>query len=145
MFKKKQRLKRMRKLLMVDVLKLQSKAIISLFKNLFSVPTSQSNICYDDLKSLDINDDKLILITTKLRLIYKGCLLVTAVIFTYCLWLLWSKLYWLSLLAFAATILSLAQAFKHHFWLYQIKQKRFGCGFKDWLLGFTHQREKKND
>ncbi|MBK2123861.1 hypothetical protein [Fangia hongkongensis] len=143
MFKKKQRLKRMKKLLMVDLLKLQSKVIISLAKNLFSVPTSKTNICYDDLKSLDIDDDRLMLITKKLRLIYKGCLLVAVVIFMYCLWLLWSKLYWLSLLAFAATILSLAQAFKHHFWLYQIKQKRFGCSFKDWLLGLIHQREKK--
>ena len=145
MFKKKTRLKRIKKLLLIDALKMQSKAIIGLITNLFSVPTSQTNICYDDLKRLDINDDKLILITKKLRLIYKGCLAVAAVIFIYCLWLLNSKLYWLSLLAFSAVILSLAQAFKHHFWLYQIKQKRFGCSFKDWLLGFTHQREKKND
>lgn len=27
----------------------------------------------------------------------------------------------------------LTQIFRYHFWLFQIKQRRLGCGFRDWL------------
>lgn len=33
----------------------------------------------------------------------------------------------------AITLVALAQAFRNNFWLFQIKQKRLGCTFKEWL------------
>ena len=145
MFRKKKRFKRIKKLLMIDALKTQSKAIASIVKSLFSVKSSSTTVDYEDLARMNIDQGKLILISRKLRLIYQGCLAVAGMIFVYCVWLWWHELYWLSVVAFSAVILSLAQGFKHHFWLSQIKQKRFGLSFKDWFLGFKHQQEKNND
>ena len=31
------------------------------------------------------------------------------------------------------SIIILTQIFRYHFWLFQIKQRRLGCGFRDWL------------
>jgi intracellular multiplication protein IcmV len=31
------------------------------------------------------------------------------------------------------SVIILTQIFRYHFWLFQIKQRRLGCGFRDWL------------
>lgn len=33
------------------------------------------------------------------------------------------------------SVIILTQIFRYHFWLFQIKQRRLGCGFRDWLNG----------
>jgi intracellular multiplication protein IcmV len=33
----------------------------------------------------------------------------------------------------SATIYSLTQAFRHHFWHFQIHQRKLNCSFKEWL------------
>lgn len=33
----------------------------------------------------------------------------------------------------ALTMLSFALAFRYHFWMYQIAERKLGCTFKDWL------------
>lgn len=37
------------------------------------------------------------------------------------------------LMAFLAGGLGFAYAFRSHFWLFQLKQRRLGCTFKEWL------------
>lgn len=39
------------------------------------------------------------------------------------------------LLSFAAAALFLAQAFKFHFWYFQIKHRKLGCTFQEWKKG----------
>lgn len=31
------------------------------------------------------------------------------------------------------SVIILTQIFRYHFWIFQIKQRRLGCGFRDWL------------
>ncbi|MFZ0219720.1 MAG: type IVB secretion system protein IcmV [Candidatus Aquirickettsiella sp.] len=33
------------------------------------------------------------------------------------------------------SVVILTQIFRYHFWLFQIKQRRLGCSFRDWLNG----------
>ncbi len=41
---------------------------------------------------------------------------------------------WLSFIAsFSISLVCLTQAFRFHFWLYQMKQRRLGCTFREWL------------
>lgn len=43
---------------------------------------------------------------------------------------------WYSFVAcIAITLVCLVQAFRYNFWLFQIKQRRLGCTFRDWLNG----------
>ena len=40
------------------------------------------------------------------------------------------------------SIIILTQIFRYHFWLFQIKQRRLGCNFRDWLNGqFTGKKK----
>lgn len=38
----------------------------------------------------------------------------------------------------------LTQIFRYHFWLFQIKQRRLGCSFRDWLNSQFFIRKKNN-
>lgn len=40
-----------------------------------------------------------------------------------------------SLIAFCISIYSLSQAFRFHFWLFQIKYRKLGCTLKEWMNG----------
>lgn len=40
-----------------------------------------------------------------------------------------------AIIAFCISLYSLSQAFRFHFWLFQIKYKKLGCTFKEWLNG----------
>lgn len=39
------------------------------------------------------------------------------------------------IISLAATALFLAQAFRYHFWSFQIKHRKLGCTFDEWLSG----------
>jgi intracellular multiplication protein IcmV len=36
----------------------------------------------------------------------------------------------------AIAFIILTQVFRYHFWLFQIKQRRLGCSFRDWLSSY---------
>lgn len=41
------------------------------------------------------------------------------------------------------SVIILTQIFRYHFWIFQIKQRRLGCGFRDWLTAqFTIGKKK---
>ena len=39
------------------------------------------------------------------------------------------------IIAFSLGYFSLAQAFRSHFWIFQIKRRKLGCTFKEWFSG----------
>lgn len=41
-------------------------------------------------------------------------------------------------------IIILTQIFRYHFWLFQIKQRRLGCNFRDWFSYQFFNRKKNN-
>lgn len=45
--------------------------------------------------------------------------------------------------SFAVTLVIVAQAFRFHFWLFQLKQRKLGCTFREWLdSGFGEEKNK---
>ncbi|MDQ8039612.1 MAG: type IVB secretion system protein IcmV [Rickettsiella sp.] len=41
------------------------------------------------------------------------------------------------------SIIILTQVFRYHFWIFQIKQRRLGCSFRDWLAAQLTIGKKK--
>jgi intracellular multiplication protein IcmV len=39
----------------------------------------------------------------------------------------------------------LTQIFRYHFWIFQIKQRRLGCSFRDWLHALFFSGKKPNE
>ena len=54
-------------------------------------------------------------------------------VFAYSIYLLWNGHLMALLLGVGVTGLSLVQAFRYHFWYFQMKQRKLGCTFKEWL------------
>lgn len=89
----------------------------------FSDAMLRLNITEDDLKARKIE-------FTRLFFIF---LIVTAAVFLYGLFI---AIVHKNIIGFFITMgltcFSLSQAFKYHFWLYQIKARRLGCTLKEW-------------
>lgn len=51
----------------------------------------------------------------------------------YAVWLAFQGHLTAMAIAFLVAVLSLAYAFRSHFWLFQMKQKKLGCTFKEYL------------
>ncbi len=51
----------------------------------------------------------------------------------YMIYLFWHAHIAAGLLAFVITVMVLTQAFRYHFWYFQMKSRKLGCTFKEWL------------
>ncbi|MGB6976554.1 MAG: type IVB secretion system protein IcmV [Gammaproteobacteria bacterium] len=78
---------------------------------------------------------------TLLRLTLVYCLIAVA-LGTYTGYLLVNGRILAALLSFTLTFLSLAFAFREHFWYYQMKQRRLGCGIKEWFIAIFGGAQK---
>lgn len=54
---------------------------------------------------------------------------------TYSIYLLYNDFFRGFYPCLGISIIILTQIFRYHFWLFQIKQRRLGCSFRDWLNG----------
>lgn len=68
----------------------------------------------------------------RMALIFAG---VGVLIFCYAMYLLWHDAAIGGILAFVVGLLSFGYAFRYHFWFFQIKHRKLGCTFNDWLQG----------
>lgn len=63
------------------------------------------------------------------------CAMIAAFIFFYAVYLLFTGSFGSFILACVVSCLALATAFRYHFWFFQIKSKKLGCTFQEWLDG----------
>lgn len=42
-------------------------------------------------------------------------------------------------ISFCLTLYALSHAFRHHFWMFQIKNRKLGCSLQDWFRGEEHK------
>lgn len=62
-------------------------------------------------------------------------LLLAGAFFSYCLYQLWLGHYLAVMVSAMVTLLTLALAFRYHFWYFQIKQRKLGCTIREWFNG----------
>ena len=69
-------------------------------------------------------------------LFFAGLFLVFGLgLFGFGIYLLLNSFYAAAILAIAFTVFLLSQAFKYHFWHFQIKFRKLGCTFAEWKRG----------
>jgi intracellular multiplication protein IcmV len=76
---------------------------------------------------------------TRLLIFFVG---LATVVLGYALYLAFAGSFLPSLITFGLAFYCLTQAFRFHFWLFQIKNKKLGCTFKEW---FHSQLEKSDE
>lgn len=123
-----------------DSLKEQTQTIQSFVKDAATIRKPEVTETFEEaLKRLDLKKEDL-KSTERTYLSYALLFLVLAVIdFLWGFYLLFHHGAFLGLvLALAVFALLLAQAFRYHFWVFQIRQQKLGCTFEEWrdsLLG----------
>jgi intracellular multiplication protein IcmV len=63
-------------------------------------------------------------------------------LFFYAFYMLFNEAYTASLACFGLTAFLLAQTFRYHFWWFQMKRRKLGCSFREWLQGLLHLNEE---
>ncbi len=70
---------------------------------------------------------KMFLIQTLLYLVSGVCVII------YAIWLAFHA-YWTGMfVAFLVALMAFSYAFRSHFWLFQLKQRKLGCTFQEYL------------
>jgi intracellular multiplication protein IcmV len=67
-----------------------------------------------------------------LRLSITFCFIAFGV-FSYSIYLIYVEAFISALIAFLFTFYNLTQAFRFHFWYFQVKNRKLGCSLKEWL------------
>ena len=118
----------------VDELKFQFSTIISILKDLFSTPVPAREETFEQaLARLKIEETDLTFLKNRywtFSLFFMVCFFIT---FAYAFFLLFSHhVFFAFLMALAVALFFVGQAFRFHFWYYQLKSRRLGVTFTEW-------------
>lgn len=121
----------------VDTIKHAGKSIKSLAKSLFTVKQPEFNETFDEaITRLKLSEEDL----SKRQRMYgitAGVYFVSAcLMLVYCVHLLMLGHHMSMVTTFALVMLLLAFFFRDHFWYTQMKHRRLGFTFKEWLSAF---------
>ena len=112
---------------------------------LLTVAEPEHEESFDEAKQrLDLSDGKLkeqgqaFKRMSMIFLIFAGILLVIAFVF-----LATQGIYGF-LICLLLSLIGLANAFRYHFWYFQVKQKKLGCTVNEWLLATFSKRGKSH-
>jgi len=111
-----------------------SKSILGMAKNLFVVSQPKRTETFEQaLERLGMSEKD---VGERLQAFFRLFLimvLVSIVIFSYAVYLLITGTLMASFAAIAVSTVAAALAFKNHFWYIQLKHRRLGMIFKEWL------------
>ncbi|WP_119328496.1 hypothetical protein [Cysteiniphilum halobium] len=131
--KAKVRFRRTKRMFLVDAFHTQHRFIGNLFKSILKLKKTECEMTYEDLIKSGIDDTRMVYIIKKFTLLLRLCLLVAVAIYFYALYLFIQGYILVGLIALSLIMLMLANAFKYHFWRYQLYRKKLGCTFHEWF------------
>lgn len=121
-----------------DLLKDQTRTIWSFVKTATATaaPPENPETFEEAMQRLELSEAD-VQSTANRYLTYACCFIaLTAVNFMYAVYLLFHHKAFLGLvLGLAVCALLLAQAFRYHFWYFQIKNRKLGCTIEEWRAG----------
>ncbi len=102
--------------------------------NLFVIRKAKKTESLDDvMQKMHLSEED---ITYRKKLFFRMSLLmvfIALLVFAYTMLHLFESNYLAVLVSFIAFFISLALAFRYHFWYYQLKVRKLGCSFNEWL------------
>lgn len=119
----------------INSLKEPTKELIKQGKTIYSVPKSQRKETFEQaMERLNLTEQDL---KQRKHYLHSQAFLSGAMallVFIYGLYLLWNAYWLVSLIALGVMMLSLIKLCQARFWLTQIKKRRLGLSFKQWLF-----------
>ena len=110
---------------------------------LFTVTEAEHTESFEEAKiRLNLTDAQIarqIESFSRMVLVFK---IITGVLLAFALYLLFTGGYFGAGLTFLLAIISAANIFRYHFWLFQLKQKKLGCSVQEWFHATCLGRSK---
>jgi intracellular multiplication protein IcmV len=108
--------------------------IVDMFKKLFYLQPQQSEESFLDVKErLKLDDAALLKQQKKLLSLSLFMLFLAVLILGYIFYQALYGSFVGAVLSVVVMFIALALAFRYHFWYFQLKRKKLGCSFKEWL------------
>ena len=103
-------------------------------KGLFKAPIAEHSESYDEaVERLKITDVDLYQRKREFTYMMILYLFVAVAVFIYGVIISIGGNFMGFCMSLGVTVYALCHAFKYHFWIFQIKQKKLGCSLQDWL------------
>lgn len=130
----------------IDHIKENGRIIGGLFNSLFNSSskkeTTRKETFEECMRRLNLSETDLIERIKSGKKIILFCLLGSGLTLIYLFYLLSYGRYLASVVTFVLTLLFLVYAFREHFNIYQIKQRRLGCSFKEYFNSYFKRPAK---
>lgn len=94
------------------------------------------------LQRLELSEEDLIQRKKEFSRLFYFFLGLTLLIIVYALYMAVKGNMVPSLIAFCLALYALAQAFRFHFWLFQVKNRKLGCTLKEWFNSRVHHPQE---
>lgn len=103
-------------------------------KSMFKIAHPERIETFDQaLERLNITEAELYARQQEFFRLFVFYLVASLALFIYCVFLAFNGNFMGFCMSFALTIYALTHSFRYHFWQFQIKERKLGCTFKDWL------------
>lgn len=128
-----------------DFLKAQTLYLYGFMKNVIVRPdiTPEREESFDEaVKRLNLTEQSINETKQSYFVYAMGFLVLALMTFLFGFYLLFAQGTWAGwILSLAVTALLLSQAFRFHFWYFQIKYRKLGCTFEEWKQGKPFDKE----
>ena len=115
-------------------LKNQTKALNDVAQSLITPASPKYNESFDQaLVRLKLTEDDLAHRTHEFKRLIAVFSFITFCLLLYFLYLLVEHAWLASAGCFGIMLVMIGQIFRYHFWLYQIRERKLGCTFREWL------------
>ena len=108
------------------------------FKDLLTSIVSPEKAKYKEsfdeaMQRLELTEDDISQRRNEFKRLVLVFILMTCGVLIYCVYLAAIGSIFPAVISLALSIFTLTQAFKYHFWLFQIKHRKLGCTLKEWF------------
>jgi intracellular multiplication protein IcmV len=116
----------------IDLLKEQTGFLKKMTRSVLFRKQEKKGDSFADLKGMGVDAKKLNEAKTAFKRLTMVFLVLALLVFIYCVLLFAKGHVYGGLVAIAAIAISLSQAFKYHFWYFQVTQQKLGCTAGQW-------------
>ncbi|MCF6767644.1 hypothetical protein L3V86_04615 [Thiotrichales bacterium 19S11-10] len=121
-------------------IKRQQSYLMRLFNLLFRVKKSEDACEYEDLSSMGITDEKIRKSVAAFTRFYRFFFVIGLAILIYAMYLILVNSFYAAIVALPLSLVCFANAFKYHFWVFQVKKKKLGCSVGEWFHYVTSRK-----
>lgn len=116
-------------------LKERTSYVINLAKSLFTIekPSESKQTFEEAVEKLHLDETALLKKQKGLQRLLIIFLTLSIAVAVYLVYTLWQSAILASMASFGILAVLLGQTFRYHFWLFQLRQRKLGCTFREWL------------